>query len=146
MRIIKSNSKLCWQFIKFCMVGVSNNLIGLSVYYIFILIRNNFSMAIAGLVLGWILGVTNAFFWNRNLVFKEKEEKWYRALVKVYIAYFLSLLMALVLTYVQIQVLNISALIVPLINLAITTPMNFCVSKYWVFKRSRNENGRIFMK
>ena len=136
MRKIKSNYKLFWQFTKFCMVGVSNNLIGLSVYYVFIWIRNDFSMAIAGLVLGWILGVTNAFFWNRNLVFKERTEKWYLALVKVYISYLLSLLMALVLTYVQIQVLNISTLIVPLINITITSPMNFCISKYWVFKRS----------
>ena len=122
-----------WQFARFCIVGLSNTLVGLSVYYVFIWIRNDFAMAITGLVLGWFLGVLNAFLWNRFFVFKENNEKWHRALIKIYLGYLLSLLMSLLLTYIQIQVLRISTLLVPIINIAVITPINFCISKYWVF-------------
>ena len=125
------------QFVKFCMVGVSNMIVGLLVYYSFIFIRNDLPMAIAGQTFGWIFGVLNAFLWNRFYVFKGHIEKWYRALVKFYAGYVLGLLASLLLTYVQIQVFGVSTLLVPLINLAITTPLNFCILKFWVFKRSR---------
>ena len=126
-----------WQFVKYCIVGVSTTLIGLLVYYTFIWIRNDIVMAMSGLTLGWMLGVINAFLWNRFIVFKERTEKWHLVLVKVYMGYALNLLLSLFLTYVQIQILNVSAVLVPLINIAITTPINFCISKFWVFKKSR---------
>ena len=125
-----------WQFVKYCIVGVSTTLIGLLVYYTFIWIRNDIVMAMSGLALGWALGVVNAFLWNRFIVFKERTERWHRVLAKVYLGYALNLLMSLFLTYVQIQLLNISAVLAPLINIAITTPINFCISKFWVFKKS----------
>ena len=125
------------QFIKFGMVGVSNIVVTLTVYYFFIHIRNDITMALLGQGAGWILGIANAFIWNRIFVFKSTNatnEVWWRALIKTYLSYGIAFLLSLVLTYVQIELLNISVFIVPLVNVLITMPVTFMLMKFWTFR------------
>jgi putative flippase GtrA len=127
--------KFCFQFIKFGMVGLLNTAISLGVYYLFIWFDSSTIMALLGQTIGWILGVINAFILNKLFVFKESEEIWWKVLVKLYIAYGMSLVITLILTFVLIEVLGISMIITPLLILIITVPFNFLVSKYWSFKK-----------
>ena len=124
------------QFLKFSIVGILNTLIALGIYFLFIWINNTITMALAGQTVGWILGVLNAFLLNRAFVFKESEEIWWKVLVKLYIAYGMSLGITLTLTFVLIELLEVSVIITPFLILLVTVPFNFLVSKYWSFKKS----------
>mgnify|MGYP000119838752 CR=1 FL=1 len=50
------------QFVKFGLVGVSNTAVSMAVYYIFLWISPDLYMV--GSILGTILSIANAFFWN----------------------------------------------------------------------------------
>ena len=125
----------CIQFIKFGIVGLLNTFIALGVYYVFIWIDPSTHMALLGQGVGWFFGVLNAFALNRIFVFKESREVWWKVLIKLYIAYAMSLGIALVLTIVLIELLGVSVVLTPLLILFVTVPFNFLVSKYWSFHK-----------
>ena len=130
------------QFIKFSIIGASNTLISLTVYYIFIFINNSTHMAMAGQAAGWAISIFTGFLLNKKFTFKDSTELWWKALIKMYVGYTFSLVVVLVLTYIQLEVIGIHAAIVPIVNLAVTVPLNFFIAKYWSFKNggARNEN------
>jgi len=127
------------QFIKFGIVGVSNTLVGLGVYYIFIWF--NPALYQAGNVTGWILGVLNSVYWNRKMVFKDSDEKFIKILGKSYLAYGGSFLLTVVLLHILVELIGISPVIAPLLCLLVTIPINFLANKFWTF-RSKKTRGR----
>ena len=62
------------QFIKFGLVGVSNTAVSMAVYYIFLWIDPGLYMV--GSILGTILSIANAFFWNDKFVFTGNANDW----------------------------------------------------------------------
>ena len=64
------------QLIKYGIIGASNTLITLAVFYIVNTVFG-LSYAIAN-VLGYVLGLVNSFIWNRNWVFKTHNSSWLR--------------------------------------------------------------------
>lgn len=72
------------RFIKFCLVGVSNTIISLGVYYIFILISRD--LYIIGNAVGFVVSVFNSYILNSKFVFKKTTER-KKTLIKTYIAY-----------------------------------------------------------
>ena len=62
------------QFVKFGLVGVSNTAVSMAVYYIFLWISPNLYMV--GSILGTILSIANAFFWNDKFVFTGNANDW----------------------------------------------------------------------
>ena len=89
-------------------------------------------------VMGFIISVFNAFYWNNKFVFKQEESgkrSWLYTLIKTYISYaFTGLLLTEVLLYIEISILGLPQIIGPVINLFITTPFNFILNKFWTFK------------
>lgn len=123
------------QFIKFGLVGVSNTAISLLVYYLFLWI--NPSWYLAGNVVGWIVSVANAFFWNERYVFQNSKRDLSAILKRIgrtYLSYGATFLLSTVLLYLEVDVWQWSAVISPLINLLITIPLNFLLNKFWAFK------------
>ncbi len=128
----KQFSQLIIQFIKFGIVGVSNTLISLLVYYIVIWLGGHY---ILGNTLGFVVGVLNSFFWNNKYVFRKKEESSnIKAFIKMTCAYGITLVLSTVLMYVFVDLMHISAFLAPLICLVFTVPINFVMNKLWVFK------------
>ena len=119
------------QFIKFCMVGVSNLAISLIVYYIFITI--NTKLYIIGNAVGFIVSVLNSYFWNSRFVFKKTDEA-AKTMIKTFAAYSTNLILGTALLYVFVDIMHISEYIAPLLNLVITVPLNFLLNKLWVMK------------
>ena len=119
------------QFVKFCVVGVSNTAISLAVYYIFILI--NPELYILGNAVGFVVSVLNSYFWNSTVVFKKTDEK-LKTVIKTFVAYGTNLLLGTALLYLFVDVLSISELVAPLLNLLVTIPLNFILNKFWVMK------------
>lgn len=120
------------QFVKFGMVGVSNTLISLGFYYLFVWLGFHYLLANA---IGFVVSVCNSYFWNSRFVFKGKTEtSEARAFAKVFASYGLSFLISSVLMYVFVQFLGISEWLAPILRLVFTVPINFCMNKLWAFR------------
>ena len=126
--------KTFWQFIKFGMVGASNTLISLVIYYIGLYLNVHYVLSN---VLGFIAGTLNAYYWNNKYVFKKEvgeERSTAKSVTKVFISYGISLGLSTVLLVLWVDVLHISERIAPLLNLCVTIPLNFVMNKFWAFR------------
>ena len=119
------------QFVKFCLVGVSNTLISLAVYYVFVIIDAR--LYIIGNAVGFVVSVLNAYFWNSKFVFDKKDEK-VKTVTKTFIAYGTNLIIGTALLYLFVDVCGLSEFIAPLLNLIVTIPLNYVLNKFWVMK------------
>lgn len=131
------------QFVKFCVVGLSNFMISYVVYAAALAIGFHW---IVGSILGFIVSVLNAFYWNNKYVFVQndgEQRSWWKALVKTYVSYaFSGLVLANILLFLWNDILEIPELWGPIINLAITTPINFIMNKLWAFRGKRKEEPK----
>ena len=130
------------QFIKFGVVGFSNTLISYFTYLFCLWLFNKFSIfekydyLIAQLI-GFVISVCWSFFWNNKYVFSDGNES--RNIVKSFVKTFISyastgLVLSSVLSFVWVELLYISKVLAPIINLCITVPLNFVLNKKWAFK------------
>ena len=127
--------KLLAQFIKFGLVGLSNTLVSWICYYVFLWINDDLYML--GSLVGTVVSIANAFFWNDRFVFSGGEKTWQskmKRLGKTYISYGGTSLLSIVLLWLEVQ-LGVSKVIAPVVNLIITIPLNFVINKLWAFKR-----------
>lgn len=122
------------QFAGFSVVGVANTLISYVVYLILVNFQLNYLWANA---IGFVVSILNAYYWNNKYVFKkEKNEKriWWKALLKTFLSYAgTGLILSNVLLVIWVDMLQISQLFAPILNLFITVPLNFWINKYWAF-------------
>ncbi|MBE6844778.1 MAG: GtrA family protein [Ruminococcus sp.] len=129
-------TKLLEQFVKFGMVGVLNTLISTGIYYIFIFVNED--LYLIGHIVGFIVSVLNAYYFNQKFVFKLQMSTFrehLKALLKTYLSYGFTFLLSTFLLWFFVEICDISEKIVPFINLLITTPLNFIFNKFWSFKK-----------
>lgn len=119
------------QLIKFSIVGVSNTLISLGVYYGFLFLGVNYLIANTA---GFVISVLNAYYWNNKYVFKKTSSGHKKALIKTFLAYGSTFLLSTFLMFIMVDCMGLSKLIAPLISLIITIPLNFLMNKFWAFK------------
>ena len=135
----KIDKNVMLQFIKFGIVGVSNTLVSLIIYYILIYFGVHYIIANTA---GFILGTMNAYFWNNKYVFKKQQnEKRSHAKtgMKVFVAYGITYVLSTVLLILWVDILGISQAIAPIINVCVTTPLNFGMNKLWAFNERENK-------
>ena len=118
------------QFIKFGIVGVSNTLISLAIYYVLVFIGLHYILSNA---IAFLISVLNAYYWNRKYVFRSRESK-ATVLPKIYATYGFTFFLGTGLLFLMVDIIGISNLVAPLLNLFITTPTNFVLNRFWVFK------------
>lgn len=120
------------QFIKFGIVGVSNTLISLGIYYALVFVNVHYIIANT---IGFIVSVMNAYYWNSKYVFKtDGVRNIVKSFIKVLMSYSLTFLLGTFLLYLWIDIFKISYIIAPIINLIITVPLNFIINKFWAMK------------
>ncbi len=122
------------QFIKFCLVGISNTLISWAFYYLFLWIDERLYMV--GGVVGGIVSIANAFFWNDRFVFKNTDNHWksrLKRLGKTYISYGGTTILGMAILWMEVNLFRMNKAILPILNLAITIPLNFVINKLWTF-------------
>lgn len=129
-----------YQLVKFSIVGISNTLIAYSTYSVCVYLGFHY---LVSNIAGFIVSVLNAYLWNDKYVFKKNEGETrnaIKALGKTYVAYgFTGLLLASVILFVFVDLLNISEYLAQLLVLVFTIPLNFIINKYWSFKTITNE-------
>ena len=138
------------QFVKFGIVGLSNTVISYVIYIVALLIFQsnewipNVDYLIAQII-AFILSVLWSFYWNNKYVFQKEENEdrnLLQALLKTYISYaFTGLFLNSVLSMLWVEVLHISKLIAPIINLLVSVPLNYVLNKFWAFRK--NDKDRI---
>lgn len=128
---IKESKNVIVQFVKFGVVGVSNTLISLFIYYFLVYFNVN---VVAANTAGFIVSVLNAYFWNNKYVFKKSESGNLKPLIKTFASYGSTFLLSTILLIIMVYHLNISKNIAPIINLIVTIPLNFLLNKFWTFK------------
>lgn len=134
-KIIKLTMKY-EQFICFAIVGCSNLIISLSMYYVLLYLKIHYQIAN---IIGFVVGSLNGYIWNKNWVFKQKDMR-VDALIKFYSTYIGSWILGAILLWLEVEILNISKWLVPFINILITTPINYVLNKHWTFKSKENSN------
>ena len=132
------------QFIKFGMIGVTNTVISYVLNVLVLLALKPLNVSwdfIAGNMVAFILSVLWSFYWNNRFVFTVQEGQHrsiWKALLKTYVAYgFTGIILNNILSWLWINVLDISKFIAPLINLIISVPVNFIINKMWAFKTEK---------
>jgi len=134
------------QFVKFGLVGVSNTFVSLAVYYIFYFISED--LYFVGNAVGFIVSVLNAYYWNSKFVFKEdktdgKKRKNFAVLLKTYICYGSTFLLSEIMIIVEVELLNISGVIAPIINLLVTIPLNYVLNKFFAYGEKRKVKNDV---
>ena len=114
------------------MVGFGNLFVSLVTYYILVSFSINYQIANIG---GFITGSINGYIWNKLWVFKEKKQN-INSIIKFYATYLSTWLLSALLLYIWVEKMGISDKIAPVINVFITTPINYFLNKYWVFNRN----------
>lgn len=124
------------QFINFSIVGFLNTIISIGTYYVCIyLFHMHYQLAN---FLGFLVSVTNAYFWNSRCVFKAKTER--RAdmmsmYAKTLLCYGGTYFLGVGLLWIWVEILHIREGIAPLLNLLITIPTNYLLQKMWVYRK-----------
>ena len=130
---------LMWQVIKFGIVGCSNTLIALAIYWILEEIGVYYLIAFA---IGEIISILNAYIWSNFFVFKKEDaatRNHKKSFVKVCIVYISTFLLAELLLYLQVDCLSWPAKRAAVLNLLVTIPINFLLNKFWAFKDEKGE-------
>ena len=126
------------QFIKFGLVGVSNTLVSWACYYLFLWIDEK--LYLVGGIVGTVVSIANAFFWNDRFVFQGGERDWrsrLRRLGKTYVSYGGTSLLGLALLWLEVNLLGVSKTVAPIVNLIVTIPLNFLINKFWTFRKNK---------
>ena len=130
----ESKNSIFLQFLKFGLVGVSNTLVAWACYYLFLWFDEGLYMV--GSLVGTVVSIANAFFWNDRFVFKSENNDWrskLKRLGKAYVSYGGTSLLGILLLWIEVRFLGISKLLAPPVSLVITVPLNFAINKYWTF-------------
>ena len=144
-----SEAKIEWliQFVKFALIGVTNTLLSYGIYMLVIWLLTPYNISfdyIIGSVLGFIISVLWSFYWNNKLVFNKDSEKRsiLKSLLKTYLSYAATgIVLANILLYVFVDIMEISKVVAPFIGLLITVPLNFVLNKYWAFRKDKKNSA-----
>ena len=148
------------QFFRFCIVGCSNLLISVIVYYLILwifdslpdgthsanpvvsfLFRYDYQIAT---VAAAVISVLNAYILNRIWVFRKEAHKAAPgAVLRFFASYGFTFLLAVVLAWFWVEIFSISKTYVPFLNVLITTPINFLLSKYFSFRKKKAHTDGI---
>lgn len=129
-----------YQFIKFIIVGLSNTVVGYIANIVTLILLKDYNVGwdyFAGNISSFIFGVLWSYYWNSKYVFKTAEgekRNHFVSLIKTYLSYaFTGLVLNNVFSYILVDILNVSKLIAPLINMILGMPINFLINKLWAF-------------
>jgi putative flippase GtrA len=121
------------QFFKFGIVGLSNTIIGYTVYAILVYLDFYYVLANA---ISFVVGIANSFFWNNKFVFKnDGKRNILFSFLKTFVSYAITgLILTSLLLFLFVDILKLSRYYAFFLCLIVTVPSNFCLNKFWAFK------------
>lgn len=136
--VLERNS--IYQFLRFCIVGLSNTLIGYVVYSLCVFLGMHYLLAN---LVGFLVSVVNAFYWSNKYVFAKGNGEYrnlFWSFIKTILAYASTgIVLNSILLWLLIDQWHLSEYLAPLLILMVTVPTNFIMNKYWSFKTKKAE-------
>jgi putative flippase GtrA len=126
-----NHNKSLFQFIKFGIVGVSNTLLTAGV--IWILMKVFHCSDYVSNFIGYIIGLTNSFIWNRKWTFESKT-KVSVTVFKFIVTFAISYAVQLGNLYALLHLTHIDPYYCQLLSIVVYTLINFILNKYYTFK------------
>lgn len=124
------------EFIKFCIVGLSNLVIDMAGYYVLTRFAHLYYI-IAG-VISFTIAVTWSFYINSKWTFKvEKDTSWNRY-IKFIVANLISMIISLSLLFMAVDILGWHDMMAKLVSAVFVAMLNFSINKYWTFGTRRD--------
>ncbi|MCD8381022.1 MAG: GtrA family protein [Lachnospiraceae bacterium] len=105
------------QFLKFCLVGVSNVVVCEGIYVLLLFMGVHYLVAN---IFGNLISILNAYFWSNRFVFKaEQGEKrvWWKVLAKTYASYGFSIALSAGLLVFWLELVQLSQFMEPVLEL-----------------------------
>ena len=129
------------EIINYLIIGALTTLVSLVTYYIctttFLNPNNKYELLTANII-SWIFAVTFAYFTNRTIVFKSKNEKKLKEAISFYSSRVSTLILESVLMFVFVNLLHFNDKIIKIIVQFIIIVANYLLSKLIVFKKNEN--------
>ncbi len=134
-----------FQFIKFSLVGVSNTLISLGIYYL-CLYAFHWHYQLSNAV-SYLISMVNAYYWNSRFVFHSARTYTLRqhlaAFLKSLVSYGGTFLLNAALLSLLVEALHISEGLAPIAALVITYPVNYLLNKHWAFRKQKEDPDAV---
>lgn len=160
--ILKKRITSAIQFLKFCIVGLSNTIICEGIYVILLFFGVHY---LAANIIGNLISILNAYYWSNKFVFQQKEGEqrvWWKTLLKTYATYGCSMLLSAGLLVFWLEIVKLERFMGPILqifssiglimdgtflaevlaaglNLVITIPINYIMNKYWAYRKNDRE-------
>jgi putative flippase GtrA len=119
------------QFIKFCLVGLTNVAVSLAVYYA--MVAFNDRLYVLANICGYGLSILSSYLLNSRFVFKNTAKSGVK-IVKTYISYGITLAINTGMIYLLVELMGISTSMAPILCMVISVPANFFLNKFWVYR------------
>ena len=128
------------EIIVYLIVGVLTTIVSLGVYYGLVLTvldpNKAIELQIAN-ILSWVAAVTFAYFANRIFVFKSKNSNMLKEGFKFCSSRIFTLLVDMLIMFVTVTLLHFNDKIAKIIVQVVVTILNYIISKFIVFKKSK---------
>ncbi len=128
------------ELINYLIIGILTTVVSLATYYLLTLTvldaNNKVYLQIANII-SWLASVTFAYFTNRKFVFKVKNKSNIKECLNFYISRISTLLIDMIIMYIFVSRLKFDNKIVKLIAQVVIIILNYILSKFIVFKSSK---------
>lgn len=128
------------ELINYLIIGILTTIVSLATYYLLTLTildaNNKVYLQIANII-SWIACVTFAYFTNRKYVFKVKNKSNIKEVINFYLSRISTLLIDMIIMYIFVSILKFDNRIVKLIAQVVIIILNYILSKFIVFKSSK---------
>lgn len=128
------------ELINYLIIGILTTIVSLATYYLLTLTvldaNNKVYLQIANII-SWLASVTFAYFTNRKFVFKVKNKSNIKECLNFYISRISTLLIDMIIMYIFVSRLKFDNKIVKLIAQVVIIILNYILSKFIVFKSSK---------
>lgn len=123
------------QFLKFCIVGLTNTTISLVTYYFLLQVDIHYLIAST---ISYCAGLLNGYFLSSSIVFNQKRNV-IQALkfIGVYVS---SLLLNLLFLFILVDLLELNEFISQIIVIIFNVFYNYFLNKIWTFQHLKNES------
>ena len=134
------------EIIAYLIIGFLTTVLNLLVYYIctkyFLNPDKIIHVEIAN-VIAWIIAVIFAYFTNRIIVFKSKNDNIIGEGIKFCLGRVFTLLLELLLMFLMISIMHINDKITKIICQVVIIVGNYVISKIFVFKKQNIDTGGV---
>lgn len=128
------------ELINYLIIGILTTVVSLATYYLLTLTildaNNKVYLQIANII-SWLASVTFAYFTNRKFVFKVKNKSNIKECLNFYISRISTLLIDMIIMYIFVSILKFDNKIVKLVAQVVIIILNYILSKFIVFKCSK---------